>query len=206
MNLKINEKYGNVETHIKNNFTKYVLLLIIFALGIIVGGFCFSTLKNSSEDILKLKELLEQIISDMVNNKWNAINEYFYKDLKKALILTLVSSSMIGLPLLFVWIFYDGFSLSFTISCLISAYGYLKGNLISFGFLFLPNLLYLVATMIITISSMKMVNNFFKMKKSLKMETTRHLLVCTLSVSIILISFFIRAFSMNFIENILKFA
>lgn len=204
MNLKINEKYGNVETHIKNNFTKYVLLLIIFALGVIIGGVCFSMLKE--DDILSLKELLEQIISGMVNDKWKVIHEYFYKDFKNALILTLVSSSMIGLPLLFVWIFYNGFTLSFTISCLISTYGYLKGNLISFGFLFLPNLLYLISTMIITISSMKMINNFFKMKKSLKMETTRHLLVCTLSASIILISFFLRAFSMNFIENVLNFA
>lgn len=204
MNLKINESCGKMESHIKKNWIKYALMLGLFGAGIIAGGICFSSIKNSNEDMLSIKQLIEQMLDVIVVQRWQVVNEYFFKDLKKILLLTIISSSMIGLPLLLIWIFYDGLSLSFSIASLVAVYGILKGNLISIILLFIPNLLYLVATMITTVSSIKMINNFLKMKKSLKIETMRHLIVCALSSSIIGITFFIRIFSMNFIENLVK--
>lgn len=204
MNLKINENCGKFELHIKNNWIKYVLMLSIFVVGIIIGGICFTSFKNNNEDMIMIKELLEQTISDIDTKRWMLINEYFFKDIKNILLLTIVSSSMIGLPLLLIWIFYDGLTLSFTIGNLIFVYGMLKGNLISLLLLFLPNLFYLVATMIISVSSIKLINNFLKMRKSLKIETIRHLIVCAFSALIIIIAFFTRIFSMNLVENMLK--
>lgn len=204
MNLRINESCGKIESHIKKNWIKYAFMLGLFVAGIIAGGMCFSMIKNSNEDILSIKQLIEQMVNNIINERWQVINEYFFKDLRKILLLTIISSSMIGLPLLLIWIFYDGLSLSFSIVSIIYVYGTLKGNLISTILLFLPNLLYLVATMITTVSSIKMINNFLKMKKSLKIETMRHLIICALSAIIIGITFFIRIISMNFIENLVK--
>lgn len=204
MNLRINESCGKIESHIKKNWIKYAFMLGLFLAGIVAGGICFSIIKNSNEDILSIKQLIEQMINNIINERWQVINEYFFKDLRKILLLTIVSSSMIGLPLLLIWIFYDGLSLSFSIVIMVYAYGTLKGNLISTILLFLPNLLYLVATMMITVSSIKMINNFLKMKKSLKIETARHLIICALSAIMIGITFFVRIFSMNFIESLVK--
>lgn len=204
MNLKINENCGKIELHIKNNWLKYALMLSVFVVGIIIGGICFTSFKNNDEDMIMIKELLEQTISDIDTKRWMLINEYFLKDIKNILLLTIVSSSMIGLPLLLIWIFYDGLTLSFTIGNIIFVYGMLKGNLISLFLLFLPNLFYLIAIMIISVSSIKLINNFLKMRKSLKIETIRHLIVCAFSAIIIIIAFFTRIFSMNLVENMLK--
>lgn len=204
MNLKINENCGKIELHIKNNWLKYALMLSVFVVGIIIGGICFTSFKNNDEDMIMIKELLEQMISDIDTKRWMLINEYFLKDIKNILLLTIVSSSMIGLPLLLIWIFYDGLTLSFTIGNIIFVYGMLKGNLISLFLLFLPNLFYLIAIMIISVSSIKLINNFLKMRKSLKIETIRHLIVCAFSAIIIIIAFFTRIFSMNLVENMLK--
>ena len=204
MNLKINENCGKIELHIKNNWLKYALMLSVFVVGIIIGGICFTSFKNNDEDMIMIKELLEQTISDIDTKRWMLINEYFLKDIKNILLLTIVSSSMIGLPLLLIWIFYDGLTLSFTIGNIIFVYGMLKGNLISLFLLFLPNLFYLIAIMIISVSSIKLINNFLKMRKSFKIETIRHLIVCAFSAIIIIIAFFTRIFSMNLVENMLK--
>ena len=204
MNLRISEKYGNLESHIKNNFLKYIFMLSIFMIGVLIGGICLNFLKNNNENIFPIKELIEEIIDNIINERWMTINQYFFKDLKKIILITIISTSMIGLPLLLVWIFYDGLTLSFTIGSLIYTYNMLKGNLVSFVLLFFPNIFSLLAITIITISSIKLINNFFKTKKSLKVETLRHLMVCAVGALMIGSGFLIRIFLMNFIENILK--
>lgn len=205
MNLRSNDRYNKIENHVNNNMLKYSLLLIIFLVGIIVGGMCFSSLKSDEESLLNIKQLIEQIIAGFNNEKWTIINDYFFKDIFKIILLIIISSSMIGLPLLLIWILYDGISLSFTINFFIYTYGMLKGNLLAMLLLFIPNLAMLLANMIITISSIKLIKNIVKMKKSLKMEIMRHLIICALGAIIIMIGFLCRIFAMNFVENIVKF-
>lgn len=204
MNLRIDDEYNKIEKHVNNNFTKYLLLLVVFFVGIIVGGICFSSIKNNSEVLNDLKALIDQIIGSFSKEKWLLINKYLLKDILKIILLIITSSSMIGLPLLLIWIIYDGISLSFTINLLIYTYGMLKGNFISILLLFVPNLTALIANMIITISSLKLIRNIVKMKKALKIEIIRHLIICALGAIIVMIGFFWRMFAMNFVENIVN--
>lgn len=204
MNLRTNDRYNKIENHLNNNIFKYSLLLIIFFVGIIVGGMCFSSIKNDEELVFNIKEMIEKIILAFSKEKLMLINNYFLKDVFKIILLVIISSSMIGLPLLLIWILYDGISLSFTINFLIHSYGILKGNLLSILLLFLPNLAMLIANMIITISSIKLIKNIIKMKKSLKIEMVRHLIICALGAITIMIGFLWRIFAMNFVENIIN--
>lgn len=204
MNLRINEKYSSIEQYVKNNLVKYTMLLIIFIIGIIVGGICFRSFNDNSEDIVQQKEIIEEIINSFTNEKWRLINKYFIEDTIKIILLVITSSSMIGLPLLVVWIFYNGVSLSFTINFLIYTYGFLKGNLISLLLLFIPNLLMLTASSIITVSSIKLIKNIVKNRKPLKIEIVRHLIICLIGAIIIILGFLWRIFSMNFVENLLN--
>ncbi|MBR4110795.1 MAG: hypothetical protein IKK43_03815 [Clostridia bacterium] len=204
MNLKINEKYSSIEKHITNNLIKYSMLLIIFIIGIIVGGICFRSFNNNSENMIQLKEMIEQIINSFADEKWKLVNKYFAEDLIKIALLIITSSSMIGLPLLLVWILYNGVSLSFTINFLIYTYGITKGNFISVLLLFIPNLSMLIATSVITISSIKLIKNIIKNRKPIKIEIIRHLIICSVGAIIIMLGFFWRVFSMNFVENVLN--
>ena len=202
MNLRIDDRYNKIEKHVSNNLLRYALLLIIFLVGIILGGMCFLSIRSDSEALKEINELIEQIMKAFSSEKLVLINEYFFKDILKIILLIIISSSMIGLPLLLIWIIYDGISLSFTINFLIYTYGVLKGNFISIILLFIPNLSMLIANMIITISSLKLIRNIVKMKKSLKIEIIRHLIICALGAIIIMIGFLWRIFAMNFVENI----
>lgn len=204
MNLKINEKYSSIEQHVKNNLVKYGMILIIFIIGIIVGGICFTSFNENSENANQMKEMIEEIINSFTNEKWKLINKYFLEDIIKIVLLVITSSSMIGLPLLLVWVMYNGISLSFTINFLVYTYGTIKGNLISILLLFIPNLMMLIASSVITISSIKLIKNIVRNRKSIKIEIARHLIICSVGAIIIILGFFWRIFSMNFVENLLN--
>lgn len=201
MNLRIRQDYDKINAHIKSDYKKYIILMIIFLIGIVVGGIYFNSAKNNLDTMPKITELISNIVDETINSKWNLINQYLYEDLKKIILLTIISSSMIGIPILVFYDMYMGVTLSFTAASIIYTYGTLKGNIISLLLLFMPNVSLLCTLLLLTISSAKLVENIFKMKKSLKIEMIRHLLVCLLGFFIIFSGFLCRIFSINLMAN-----
>lgn len=201
MNLRIRQDYDKINAHIKSDYKKYIILMIIFLIGIVVGGIYFNSAKNNLDTMPKITELISNIVDETINSKWNLINQYLYEDLKKIILLTIISSSMIGIPILVFYDMYMGVTLSFTVASIIYTYGTLKGNIISLLLLFMPNVSLLCTLLLLTISSAKLIENIFKMKKSLKIEMIRHLLTCLMGFLIVFGGFLCRIFSINLLPN-----
>ena len=103
MNLRIRQDYDKIDVHIKSDYKKYVILMIIFLIGIVVGGIYFNSAKNNLDTMQKISELINNIVEGTISSKWDLINQYLYADFKKIVLLTIISSSMIGLPIRIVF-------------------------------------------------------------------------------------------------------
>ena len=120
------------------NFIKeagYVLLLVMFFIGMLFGSI---SLKNVSETSIETnKELIQKsILLDTVNQRNNYLNSAFSGGIKTIIIFWIIGLSVFGTPILVIYIGYKGYSLGYTISTIIKILGSAAGNKYIFQNLF----------------------------------------------------------------------
>lgn len=98
------------------NFIKeagYVLLLVMFFIGMLFGSI---SLKNVSETSIETnKELIQKsILLDTVNQRNNYLNSAFSGGIKTIIIFWIIGLSVFGTPILVIYIGYKGYSLGYT--------------------------------------------------------------------------------------------
>lgn len=129
--------------HIEENLIKYILVLSVFAAGILLG-FVFS--KNIS---IELSENLKQEIgiamdefSEGTFDKSEILQNSFMKDFRISLLIFIGGMSLWLLPLTFVSLLAYGFSLGFTVGYLSLNFGGigLGVSIVSMVFVFLVNI------------------------------------------------------------------
>lgn len=115
MNLK-----RRIKQHIRDNRWQYLLLTLIFIIGLVMGNYKVFNLEAGVKN--HLANLLNNYLSqDMPSNlNSNAIFlGAFINQAKMVFIIWLLGLSVIGFPLILVAVFYRGFSLGFTTGFLI---------------------------------------------------------------------------------------
>lgn len=133
----------------------YLFLGIIFAIGLVLGIIFLIYLDESSKDILflNINEWFQGIEKSNINNIISHI-----------IILSslfLLSIFIIGIPLVLFFVFYNGFSLGFTLMTLISIFG-IKGLLYGLIYIIITKGIYLFFLTIMIVSLLKMSINILK--------------------------------------------
>jgi stage II sporulation protein M len=140
----MNKIFKNSNNSINNQKSKYIFLIIILIIGII-SGIIFIFFLNNKDKLLVEKEL-DIIISSINNNELDVFNTL--KNSLSSNIISLISIyflgiSIIGLPVILLFVFFKGFIFGFSISSIISTYK-LKGILLSFSYLFPTHIILLI--------------------------------------------------------------
>ena len=115
---------------------KYMFLIVITLVGII-SGILFILFISKGDKSLVRKEI-ETVIDTVNNHKLDTFKVFFNSLLSNLLSLIsiyLLAISIIGMPLIVLFIFIKGFTFGFSISSLINTYHF-KGILLSFSYLF----------------------------------------------------------------------
>lgn len=177
----------------------YILLLIIFFVGIICGSFCMK--KVSESDLDEYKASIEETLnSTNLNTKkvnWSSLCDI----LKTIFIFWIVGMSIIGMPVLLIYVGYKGFSLGYTIMTIIKILGTTNGNKYVFENLFLKNVIMVFVMIFLANYSIKIFRNFFKDKENIKIDAIKYSLVSgIICVLIIFICFFGRVLR-KYIKN-----
>ena len=108
-------------THIENNLKEYIIVSIIFFLGVVIGIlFINNTSENQS---IEINNYISTFIQDLKNNK-EINNSVLLKDsIKKncvlAVFLWFVGATVIGIVIVYATICFRGFCLGYTISSII---------------------------------------------------------------------------------------
>lgn len=112
-------------THIENNLKEYLIVTIIFFIGIIIGViFINNTSENQSSEI---SNYISSFIGDLKEN--SNINDLLLlkdsisKNITLAIFLWFMGSTVIGISIVYLTICFRGFCLGYTISSIILTCG-----------------------------------------------------------------------------------
>ncbi len=139
-------KIGNVlYNHILKNKREYLVITILFFIGIILGVFLINS--SNDEQIEEVNNYLNNLISNIKLydniNLFALLKKSIIYNLSILIILWLAVTTIAGIPTVYGIILIKGFSIGYTISSLITCFGIGNGLLIIFSLLVLHNIIFL---------------------------------------------------------------
>lgn len=190
----------NIEEYIKNNIYNYILIILVFIIGIVAGVVVVNNFSNDK------KEIINNYISAFFEN-FNNVNDFnqnklllnaILNDLILTIILWVAGTTIVGMPIVLGIIIYRGFCLSYTISSITLVIGCYKSILFCFITLFLPNLLFIPAILTIAVSSLKLYKSIIyeKNKEIVKNRLLGHFVITIIMFEILIVA--------NVVENIIS--
>ena len=179
MNIRIIGEDNFVIKYFKNNRFILIILVITFAVGIFAGVIYYKN-ATSTEELSNYVEKFMDKINVEETKIYNVLKESLLKNTSIILIFWLLGASVIGIPILLFYVLYKGFSISFTISTIISTFGFVKGNVVSIVMLFFQNVISTAVIFVAMSSAVKLAINILRRKKDMKIELLRHTIMCLL--------------------------
>lgn len=209
-NLNKKSKIGTILTnHIINNKRGYLIVIILFFIGLISGVFFINNAKDT-----KIEEI-NTYLNELVNKVRTYENIDLFDLLKQSVISNFIivvllwfgASTIIGIPVVYGTIIFKGFSFGYTISSIIACFGIGKGILISLSIMLLHNIIFIPSMLATSVSGVKLYQSIMKNKdrSNIKVEILRHTIFCTLMLILMLISSLIEVYgSTNLFIILLK--
>ncbi len=182
--------------YVLKNKKSFLLILVLFILGVMFGiGFINSADSSQIDEIKKyVTELVENIKTYDNINKTELFSQSLTQNALTILLIWFLGCTIIGSIFIFVAIVYRGFSLGYTVGAIIACLEVKKGCAFTFLGLLPQNLLFLPAFFILCESGIKLYKGIRKHCINLKMEVIRHTLVMLISMFLVVISSFIEVY------------
>lgn len=196
--------------NILKNKRKYILLLLIFIIGIVLGVFFIN---NSDEN--QKKEINEYITNFVTTLKEN--NSIDKKELVKAslkgnivmgIALWFIGSTVIGLPLIYFFVLYKGLCIGYTMSSAILTLSTGKGILFCISSILLHNIIMIPAILMIVASGTNLCQAIIKnrTKENIKLEIIKHSIISFIGIILFMLSSLVEVYiSTNFLMLVVKY-
>ena len=196
--------------YVKNNYKEYLLISMLFIIGIFVGVMVINNCKDAqlNEITTYIKDFITKYKEIENINISSLIIDSIKKNLLYAIILWLAGTTVIGMLVVLIMILLRGIILGFTISSITIALGFFKGTVFTITSILLQNLLYIPAILTIGVSSIKLYKSIIKdkRKENIKIEIIRHTIISFLMVILLVLSAFIgNLISIKILKKIIKY-
>ena len=199
-----------IKEHIVNNKKEYIVVSILFVIGIFLGVFFINNV--SQEPRTQITEYLNQFIEQLKNtenlNTAQLLKTSIGQNIMLAISLWFFGTTIIGIPVVFGIVAYRGFCLGYTIAACISIMGIQKGILFVLILLLLQNLLVIPAILALAVSGIKLYQSITKdkRKENVKLEMVRHTVFSLIMLIVLIISSVIEIFvSTNILKLCIKY-
>lgn len=184
--------------HISNNIKQYIIVALLFTIGIIIG---ILLIKNSSIDTkIEINEYLNDFtknLKDVGNiDKNKLLLTTMKSNLKITILMWFMGSTVIGIPAVLGIIIFKGVCIGYTVSSLIGVFGIKSGTIITFLSIFIQNLVLIPAILAIGVSGINLYKVITKNRhrENVKMEILRHTVFCVIMLALVFVSCFIESF------------
>lgn len=199
-----------IVSHLENNIKEYTIISIIFFIGIIIGIIFIN--KTSETQISEINNYIYTFVQDLKNdsniNELLLLKDSLRKNCVLAIFLWFMGSTVIGISIVYITICFRGFCLGYTISSIISSYGFGKGILFLSSTILLQNILFIPCIIVLAVSGMKLHNSIMKDKRreNIKLEILRHTIISLFILFILIFSSFVEVYvSKNLLISIVKY-
>lgn len=196
-----------IKQHVKNNKKEYIIVTLLFILGIFLGVFFVNNIEESQKT--EITEYLNHFIDKMKTTEkldsMSLLKTSITQNIFLAVTIWFFGTTIIGIPVVFGIIMYRGFCLGYTISVCVTVLGPQKGIIFTLINFLLPSIFLIPAMIALAVSGFKLYKSIIKdkNKENIKLELLRHIIFSIIMLCIILISSIIEVFIST---NILKWA
>ena len=205
--LRIKE---TIKGHILNNKKEYIIVTLLFIIGIFLGVFFVNNLEGSQKS--EIQEYLNNFIEKMKQTEKLDNASLLKTSIGQNMILSFIiwffGTTVIGIPIVFGIMIYRGFCFGYTISVCIFIMGMSKGLVFTLINLLLPSLLLIPAILALAVSGIKLYKSIVKnrAKENIKLEIVRHTLFSLIMLIAMISASIIEVFiSTNILKVVIKY-
>ena len=205
--IKIKE---TIKEHIINNLREYIIILLIFIIGIFLGVFFINNIQD--EQMAEISEYINTFINNLKNSyevdNLDLLKTSMLQNIVLGVAIWFFGTTVIGIPVVFGIVLYRGFCLGYTISTCITVMGLSKGLLFVLLTLVLQNLIFIPAIIAIAVSGFKLYKSIVKDRKvdNIKLEILRHTIFSLIMMILLVISSLIETFvSTEILKSTIKY-
>jgi stage II sporulation protein M len=159
-----------ISEHFRENVQLYIFIVILLFVGIIFGAIIVNSLGfvQKEELFFYLERFFGQVTNDKIANSKEMFLVTYFNYLKTIGFMWVLGISIIGMPIIIIFLFLKGIMVGFTVGFLVNQFG-IEGFLISLSTIMPQNLIVLPAFILITVLgtniSLQMLRNQFTVRK-----------------------------------------
>ena len=196
--------------HILNNKKEYIIVTLLFIIGIFVGVFFVNNLDENSRSSVQeyLNNFVEKFKQIEKLDNISLLKTSIIQNIIFAVTLWFFGTTVIGIPIVFGIIIYRGFCFGYTISVCVSIMGISKGLIFTLVNLLLPSLIIIPAILAIGVSGFKLYKSIVKdrAKENIKLEIIRHTVFLGIMLLVMILSSLVEVFiCTNILKGIIKY-
>lgn len=199
-----------IVNHIASNSKEYIIVTLLFIIGIFLGVLFVNNIKNDEFDSVQnyITTFIQKFKENPNIDSGELLKTSIIKNLMLALSLWFFGTTVIGIPIVFGILIYRGFCLGYTISTFISTIGIAKGLAFVFSNMLLQTVIFIPAILAISVSGFKLYKSIVKdkRKENVKIEIIRHTIFSALMTILLCLSSVVEVFvSNNLLKIIVKY-
>ena len=199
-----------IKEHVINNKKEYVIIFLIFVIGIFSGVFFINHLQETPKTEITnyLNQFIEKFKGLESINNIELLKNSIMQNIGLAIVIWFFGTTVIGIPIVFAIILYRGFCLGYTISLCITIMGLGKGISFVLVTLLLQNILLIPAILALAVSGIKLYKSIVKdkTKENVKIEILRHTVFSIIMLIMLAIASVIEIFmSTNILKMVIKY-
>ena len=199
-----------IKEHVANNKKEYVIVSILFVIGIFLGVFFINNVGQEPKTLITeyLNQFIEKLKTTEDLNLVDLLKTSIGQNIILAVSLWFFGTTIIGIPVVFGIVAYRGFCLGYTIAACISIMGISKGIIFVLILLLLQNLLVIPAILALAVSGIKLYKSIMKdkTKENVKIEMLRHTVFSLIMLLVLIVSSVIEIFiSTNILKMFIKY-
>ena len=205
MRKKKSEILNIIKEEIISNYKSYILVIILFSVGLFLGVLFINQTENQENVIKYINTYIDEIKISESNSTIVQLKTDIKNNIFLVFILWFAGTTIVGIPIVFGIIIARGFCLGYTISACVITLGKIKGLIFVLLTIFLQNLILIPALLFLGVSSIKLYKSIVKdrRKENIKVSILKHSIVSIFILIILIIAVIVITFSVILLLELL---